>query len=132
MIFSVVTGYIFAKSLNDPIKELTVTASKVAKGEVGKRVNVQGNDEIGQLAATFNFMSVELNKTLSDISNEKNKLEAVFEHMQDGIIAFNTKGELTHSNNVINQILELRKERDILSKIIDNKNKINHIRFPLF
>lgn len=122
MIFSVVTGYIFAKSLTDPIKELTVTASKVAKGEVGKKVNVQGNDEIGQLASTFNFMSVELNKTLSDISNEKNKLEAVFEHMQDGIIAFNTKGELTHSNNVINQILELRKE---IEKVDEIKNLLN-------
>ena len=82
----------------------------MAKGEIYQSVDVKGNDEIGQLARTFNFMSVELNKTLSDITNEKNKLQTVFEHMQDGIIAFNTRGELIHANNAIFDIIENHKK----------------------
>ncbi|MCQ2911039.1 MAG: cell wall metabolism sensor histidine kinase WalK [Clostridia bacterium] len=109
MMLSVVTGFIFAKTLTDPIKDLTNTASKMARGEIYQSVDVKGNDEIGQLARTFNFMSVELNKTLSDITNEKNKLQTVFEHMQDGIIAFNIKGEIIHANTALYDILENHK-----------------------
>ncbi|MCQ2978666.1 MAG: cell wall metabolism sensor histidine kinase WalK [Clostridia bacterium] len=110
MILSVVTGFIFAKTLTDPIKDLTNTASRMARGEIYQSVDVKGNDEIGQLARTFNFMSYELNKTLSDITNEKNKLQTVFEHMQDGIIAFNIQGEFIHANTAIFDILENHKK----------------------
>ena len=124
MVLSIVTGFIFAKTITDPIKDLTDTAKKMARGEIYQRIQVKGEDELGQLATTFNYMSKELNKTLSDISNEKNKLETVFEHMQDGIIAFNSKEELIHANRMLFDILEGNKKIQTI-KELNNLLNIN-------
>ncbi len=128
MLLSILTGFVFSKTITDPIKALTTTAKKMAKGEINQTMEVKGDDEIGQLTKTFNYMSVELNKTLKDISNEKNKLEAVFEHMQDGIITFNTQGNLIHANATLYKILGILKQIEKVSqlnKILGTKIDIN-------
>lgn len=101
-----VIGYIFASTVTEPIKDLTSSAKEMARGKLHQRISVKSNDEIGQLTKSFNHMAFELNKTLSDMSREKNKLEQVFEHMKDGIIAFNADGLIIHSNPATYEILE--------------------------
>jgi len=127
LLISVITGFIFSKTLTDPIKTLTDTAKKMASGQIYQSIEVQSDDEIGQLTRTFNSMSVELNRTLSSITNEKNKLETVFEHMQDGIIAFNTYGEVIHSNKAFLNILDRKRKISRLSEL----NKLLGIEISL-
>lgn len=100
-------GYIFARTLTVPIQELTNKAKELAEGNLNQRVVVKSNDEISQLAKSFNYMAGELNKNIDIISNEKNKLETIIHNMTDGVISFDRTGEVIHFNSVALDMLEM-------------------------
>lgn len=50
-----------------PVHELSRMARRVAKGDMGQRVQVPSNDEIGQLAVSLNHMTEELQTTTTSI-----------------------------------------------------------------
>lgn len=45
-----------------PLRQLTVAAEGIAQGDFSQRVPVTSSDEVGELAATFNYMAVELER----------------------------------------------------------------------
>lgn len=51
---------LLARSLTKPIRELTAATAAVAEGKLGAQVPVRSEDELGQLAASFNHMSNDL------------------------------------------------------------------------
>lgn len=53
-------GFLLARSISRPVRELTLATQAVAKGELGRQVEVRTQDEIGELAASFNQMSSDL------------------------------------------------------------------------
>ena len=100
-------GYIFAKTITGPILELTSKAKALANGNFNQKASVKSNDEIGQLTISFNNMAQELNKNINIISNEKNKLEIILHNMSDGVISYDSVGNLMHVNSVATEMLEL-------------------------
>ncbi|WP_157047744.1 ATP-binding protein [Cellulosilyticum ruminicola] len=100
MFIMIVFGIFFSRMITMPIKTLTMSAKKLAKGNSIKRISVEANDEIGELTQSFNYMAMQLGNTMEAITSEKNKLEKIFEHMADGVMAFNRQGELIHVNSV--------------------------------
>ncbi len=60
---SLAFGYSVASSLADEIQTLTGTARKLAAGDWSARVQPSGKDEVGQLAATFDQMANQLQRT---------------------------------------------------------------------
>lgn len=51
---------LLARTLTQPIRELTAATQAVAKGDLGRQVSVRSGDELGELAASFNRMSADL------------------------------------------------------------------------
>lgn len=70
-----------------PLKELKSVTNKIANGDYSRRVNIFTNDEIGSLANTFNNMADQLQSKISDSLDKQNKLEAILESMESGVIA---------------------------------------------
>ncbi|MDP4095056.1 MAG: ATP-binding protein [Bacillota bacterium] len=95
---SLVLGYILSKTITIPVVNIMHKAEKLALGNFDQALPVKSEDEIGKLTSTFNYMAGELKNTLGEISNEKNKVEAILNYMTDGVIAFNIKGEVIHIN----------------------------------
>jgi len=108
---TVVLGYFIAKSITEPINHVTEKAQLMAAGDFSQEVRVKSDDEIGQLAEMFNLLRLELNKTLSQISNEKSKLETVLRHMADGLIAMDAHGKIIHANQAAMDILKTTPEQ---------------------
>ena len=62
-------GWMFAKRATDPVKRLSKAAEHVARTQdLGERIAVDGDDEIGALASSFNTMLLSL-----DTSREQQK-----------------------------------------------------------
>ena len=95
---TVFIGFIISKSITDPINEVTKKASLLAEGDFNQLVEIRSEDEIGTLSQTFNFLVNELKNSMSEISREKSKLEAIINYMEDGLIAINSEGKIIHSN----------------------------------
>ncbi len=84
---TVVLGFFIARSITVPINELREKAEKMSEGDFSQVVSVKSDDEIGRLAEMFNFLRQKLDHTLSEISNEKSKLETIVKYMADGLLA---------------------------------------------
>lgn len=54
--------YIFTRQLINPLKQMNTAANDIANGDFQKRVPIDTEDEVGQLAHSFNNMAGELNK----------------------------------------------------------------------
>ena len=107
LVLAVLMAYVFAKTLTGPIHQLTLKAKLLAEGDLKQTVEVYSEDEIGQLAESFNYMASELNKTVGETFREKNKLEAILHNMTDGVISFDKNGDISHANTVAAEMLEV-------------------------
>lgn len=57
-----VVAYVLAAFISSPIRKITDATEKVAKGAPFSRVRINGNDEIGILADSFNHMAQDLER----------------------------------------------------------------------
>ena len=60
LIISSAVGLFGARRITKPIMELTAASQNIASGDLSQQVSVRSNDEIGQLATSFNKMSADL------------------------------------------------------------------------
>jgi len=109
-------GLIFSRTITAPIKTLMNKAVNLAAGDFDKLPEVKSDDEIGRLTKAFNNMAVSLKNTLTTITSEKNKIEAIINYMTDGIVAFNLKGEVILINPASKKMLGEENCRELYKK----------------
>lgn len=107
LMISVFLGFLLAKTITNPIKDLTVKAKEIASGNFERRIKVKSRDEIGMLTATFNHMAGQLKRNLDEISTQKNKVETILTNLADGVIAFDIDGDIIHINDAAERMLYL-------------------------
>jgi two-component system response regulator HydG len=56
LLLSLTGTHLFVRRMIRPLSELALATKKIEKGEPNVRVQVQGDDEVGRLAASFNHM----------------------------------------------------------------------------
>jgi signal transduction histidine kinase len=109
---SALSAWLLSRGISIPLRQLTQGAGKLAAGDSHVRVAVTSADEIGELAATFNFMADELElrkqsilSTLDELRNsrleildERNFKTSVLESISSGIVTFSPEGRLTSIN----------------------------------
>ena len=98
LVITILLGYLISASITGPIRDVTVKASKMARGDFDQVVEVKSDDEIGQLASMFNYLTARLKTLLQEISSEKQKLDTILTDMADGVIATTIEGALIHIN----------------------------------
>lgn len=92
-----------------PIKDLKFITSAISKGELEGRVRISSNDEIGDLGKTFNNMADKLQSTIMDSIEKQNKLEAILESMDSGVIAVDKKNNVIMINPYAEKIFGIEK-----------------------
>lgn len=105
-----------------PVKELEMVTTKIANGDFNRRAKIHTNDEIGSLAHTFNNMADQLQVRISDSLDKQNKLEAILESMESGVIAIDKKDKIMLINPYAKKVFGLNKEiigKNIGEYIID-------------
>ncbi|GAA0734638.1 two-component system histidine kinase PnpS [Clostridium oceanicum] len=141
IIFSLVVSILFSSRLShaivEPIKYLNFITSRMAKGELDRRVTITSDDEIGELGKTFNNMSDKLENTLREVIDKQNRLEAILKSMDSGVIAidkefkviminpyakklFGIKGDVI-GENLMDKIRDFEFENIFRNDDIDNK-----------
>ena len=64
-------GFFAAKTMTDRLSQLSAATSQLAQGDFTIRLEIAGNDEIAQLAQTFNSMA----RSLQSVDEQKRQLE---------------------------------------------------------
>jgi two-component system sensor histidine kinase BaeS len=138
---------VFSKKLTKPVKSLTEGVTAISEGNLKKRVEVTGQDEIGTLSDAFNRMAQTLEaqeslrkKLTSNIAHELRTplsiIRGELEGMMDGFIPMDKEhleslyAEIGRLRNIIERIedlaqaeasgLTIRKQRFELKPFLDN------------
>jgi len=112
LLISLLLSFLLSKAMVGPIEKLTAGAERVASGDFDSQLPVESTDEIGVLTGTFNEMAGVLRDTLAAVENERNKLDTLFLHMTDGVVAFDHGGRLIHCNPAARAMLRRPVEED--------------------
>ena len=74
---------VFSKFLTKPIEELNNVTKKISSGDFKERVSVKANDEIGELANSFNKMAEEIENKINSLNlsiKQKDDFVSGFSH----------------------------------------------------
>ncbi len=115
LVISILLSFLLSETMVTPLRELTAGVTKLAKGDFSHILQVSSRDEIGNLTEAFNNMAKQLEDTLEQVEQERDKLDTLFLHMNDGVLAFSRKGWLIHSNPAAGEMLCRTLDQDISS-----------------
>ncbi|WP_392486458.1 two-component system histidine kinase PnpS [Haloimpatiens sp. FM7315] len=99
-------SYIITK----PVKDLDFVTSRIAKGELDRRVDISSGDEIGELGKNFNKMADKLEDNINDSFEKQTKLEAIMKSMDSGVIAIDRNFNIIMINPYAESIFNVSSE----------------------
>ncbi len=119
LLISVLLSFLLSKTMINPIEKLTEGAERVASGDFSEKLEVDSTDEIGILTTTFNDMASVLHTTLEAVEAERNKLDTLFLHMTDGVVAYDRDGVLIHCNPAASELLGRSADECVYSELFE-------------
>jgi signal transduction histidine kinase len=96
-LISLLFGWLMARNIIRPLRDLNAATHAIAQGDLEKQVNIQTRDEIGALASSFNLMTASLKRSrdlrrqmTADIAHElRNPLSIIMgnaEALSEGVL----------------------------------------------
>lgn len=110
LLITIILGFFIARTITKPIADMRNQALEMSKGNYTNRVKVYGNDEIGELALTFNNLSKRVQEAQANTESEKRRLDSVITHMSDGVIATDRRGRVRIVNEMALKMLDMNKD----------------------
>ncbi|MFD2728247.1 cell wall metabolism sensor histidine kinase WalK [Enterococcus camelliae] len=115
---SMVIALFVARSITQPIGEMRQQALRIARGDYSGKVAIHAQDELGQLADTFNQLAEQIEETQEAIESERNRLNSVLSHMTDGVIATDRRGKVITINDMALSLLDKKNEEEAIGQSI--------------
>ncbi|WP_243156233.1 methyl-accepting chemotaxis protein [Clostridium sp. C2-6-12] len=119
-VFTVRSAVYLANIIGNPIKEISKLAEKIAEGDLNVEIDIESQDEIGELAHSFSIMIKNLRSYIYEISD-------VLGNISKGNIDISTKveykGDFVEVENSLNAILISLNE--VFSELSDSSKQVN-------
>jgi len=105
-VLAALLAWLLSRYIIRPIDALTGVAGAMAAGDLDRRSDPRGTDEIGRLGLAFNRMADELSETIEIISDERARLAAILETMGDGLLVIDHDGTILLANSAAERLLQ--------------------------
>jgi two-component system phosphate regulon sensor histidine kinase PhoR len=105
LIISLVIALFLSKSLSRPINTLVHASRRVAAGDFTPSVLFKRNDELKELADSFNDMISQIKNLVTELSVEKEALTTIIASIQEGILVLDNKGKILMTNESFKNIV---------------------------
>ncbi len=107
---AVLVSFTVSFFISKPIKDISAAAANIAMGNFSKKISIRTNDEIGDLADAFNYMTEEVRSKMDQITANRARLEAVFTSMFDGLMVVGSKGNILLMNKSLQDMFMVSAE----------------------
>jgi two-component sensor histidine kinase/HAMP domain-containing protein len=129
-----VVSVYFANKLTSPIRQLESVAKKISDGELGVRVNIESEDEIGRLVYSFNKMADSLKSSQDNLERKVEKRTAELENTNK-VLQVQVKEKMQAENALTQYNIRLEALDKIYRGIISaksvediTKEVLNHLK----
>lgn len=122
LLITIVLGFFIARTITKPISDMRNQTLEMSKGNYTQRVKIYGNDEIGELALSFNNLSKRVQEAQANTESEKRRLDSVITHMSDGVLATDRRGRVRIINEMALKMLGLERADVEAKHILDILN----------
>jgi len=95
---SMVLGYLASYFIARRLKRIERSAELIAGGDLSAKVPETVEDEIGQLADTFNVMADRLRSAFAQVEYERDRVEVLLNDLSEGVIGVSSEGTVTIAN----------------------------------
>src|SRR6185503_4843987 len=102
---SVFGAMLLAQLLLRPIHVIRSGLTRLGKGEFGVRLDLNQQDEFGELGTFFNTVSAQLSADRSQMAGQVANLESAVERLEDAVAIINQNGEFLFANPALRAIL---------------------------
>lgn len=122
LIFSLILGALFARSITKPMKELTDKALDLARGDMEIRFHSKRLDDIGTLARSLDTMSLNLNHRFNSM-HTMNKIDrAVLSSVSRNELLKEVAGFISEQfNNTAVAVLEHKEEGLVITALVPER-----------
>jgi signal transduction histidine kinase len=95
---SLLLGYMASFFIAGRLKRIERSAEAIAGGDLSAKVPESVEDEIGQLANTFNVMADRLRSAFAQVEYERDRVEVLLNDLSEGVIGLSAEGTITIAN----------------------------------
>lgn len=116
IVLAISLGFYISNKILKPINNLKDTIKEIAGGNLEKKIKINTEDEIGELAAEFNSMTQRLKEyeqmNISKLIKEKNKSEGIVRSISNPLIVTDNENKILLINPEAEKLFTL-KEKEI-------------------
>jgi len=105
---SSVVAFLFARAVSRPIVELRDVARALAAGDLTRRPSLTAPGEVGDLAIALHRLAEQLGSRLLALEEEDSLLSALFESLNEGVLAVDVRQRVVRINATGRQLLRAR------------------------
>ena len=102
---SVLVATLLSQLFLRPIHMIRSGLTRLGKGEFGVQLNLNQQDEFGELGTFFNTVSEQLSADRSQMAGQVANLESAVEQLEDAVAIVNARGELLFANPAMGVLL---------------------------
>jgi diguanylate cyclase (GGDEF)-like protein/PAS domain S-box-containing protein len=118
-LFLLLTYLLLRKTVILPIRRVTDAMYKVEQGDLAQQVPEIGEDELGQMARSFNIMTRHIRQIYTSLEKEQNKLTTIIINAGEGIVVTDQDERIVLVNPAAEALLD-EKEPEIVDKGFHN------------
>ena len=99
ILLALLVAYFYTRQLTKPLQRLKEACFEISQGNLKRKVEFKSNDEVEDLAKSFNLMAKKLSTTVSELETKSYALETIMNSINEVLWVQDYNGRLILSNS---------------------------------
>ena len=105
LVVAIALGFFASRIASRPLRDMTASATRIAKGDYDIAVSSTSPDEFGVLAEALSSLAAQLKARIGDLTAERDRLSAILAGMVEGVLVHGADGRVLVANPAATEIL---------------------------
>ncbi len=106
-LLSLLVTYFLTRNLSYPLRKLAISSKRLSVGDFSARVDLDRDDEIGQLARTFNEMAERLEDLFEDLKLKQEEVNSIISSLEEALLVIDKEGKITLFNESFRKLSQI-------------------------
>ncbi len=102
---AIALGFLASRIASRPLRDMTASATRIAKGDYDIAVSSTSPDEFGVLAEALSSLAAQLKARIGDLTAERDRLSAILAGMVEGVLVHDADGRVVVANPAAAEIV---------------------------